>query len=93
MDTFSTYPEHEREMLISAYNVITTMEKWMFLKSFEPGDGGFMFTDNPEVTEISNEVNKAYGDRHSVASLAIIMRVMQKIAINNNPCDSNFIAP
>lgn len=93
MDTFSTYPEHEREMLISAYNVITTMEKWMFLKSFEPGDGGFMFTDNPEVTEISNEVNKAYGDRHSGASLAMTMRVMQKIATNKNPCDSNFIAP
>lgn len=89
MDTFSTYPEHEREMLISAYNVITTMGKWMFLKSFEPGDGGFMFTDHPEVTEILNEVNKAYGGGHSGASLAMTMRVMQKIAINNNPCDSN----
>ena len=93
MDTFSTYPEHEREMLISAYNVITTMEKWMFLKSFDPGNGGFMFTDHPEVREILNEVNKAYGGGHSGASLAMTMRVMQKIAINKNSCDSNFIAP
>ena len=88
MDTFSTYPEHEREMLISAYNVITTMEKWMFLKSFDPGNGGFMFTDHPEVREILNEVNKAYGG-HSGASLEMTMRVMQKIAINKNSCDVN----
>jgi hypothetical protein len=89
MDTFSTYPEHEREMLISAYNVITNMGKWWFLKSFKPGDGGFMFTDNPQVRNISNEVNKAYGGGHSGASLAMTMRVMQKIAINNNLCDVN----
>lgn len=89
MDTFNTYPEYQREMLMSAYNVITTMEKWMFLKSFEPGDGGFMFTDHPEAIEISNEINNAYGGGHSGASLAMTMRVMQKIAKNNNPCGSN----
>jgi hypothetical protein len=58
------------------------MEKWMFLKSFNPGNGGFMLTNNPEAIEISNEVNRAYGG-HSWASYGMTMRVMQRIAINN----------
>lgn len=54
----------------------------MFLKSFNPGNGGFMLTNNPEAIEISNEVNRAYGG-HSWASYGMTMRVMQRIAINN----------
>ena len=64
----------------------------MFLKTFDPGHGGFMFTRNPEVTRIIEEVNNDYGG-HSGASLGMTMRVMQYIAMNNNPCDSNSMPP
>ena len=41
---FSAYSEDSQEMLTSAYNVITRMEKWNYIKETQPGDGGYTFT-------------------------------------------------
>lgn len=80
---FANHPEHEREMLESAYNAVTMIEAWEFLKNYDPPqDRGFMWDSNPHVIEISNKINELYGG-HSGASLAFVMRKMQSIAINN----------
>ena len=80
---FANHPEHEREMLESAYDAVTMIEAWEFLKNYDPPqDRGFMWDSNPRVNEISNKINELYGG-HSGASLAFVMRKMQSIAINN----------
>lgn len=76
---FEEYPDYQQEMLNSAYAVIERLEKWEFLKSFEPGDGGFMFSDNPTVNNIAREIDNDYGG-HSGGSLLFTMRIMQKIS-------------
>ncbi len=76
---FEEYPEYQREMLNSAYNVIDRLEKWGFLCTFEPEDGGFMFSTDPVVQFITQEIDKEYGG-HSGSSMAMTMRIMQKIA-------------
>lgn len=80
---FDSYPESERPMLQSAYNVITTMKKWSFLKEYQPPqDKGFMWDDNETVLEIMNKINDDYS-YHSGSSLAYVMRIMQAIAKSN----------
>ena len=54
---FENYSEFDRPMLQSAYNVITNMEKWSFLKEYQPPqDKGFMWDDNETVIEMTNLV-------------------------------------
>lgn len=77
---FSAYSEDSQEMLTSAYNVITRMEKWNYIKETQPGDGGYTFTSNEELVKIMNEINNDY-QYHSGASLGWTMRVMQQIAL------------
>lgn len=80
---FQSYSQHERDMFVSAYETITCLEAWEFLKEYNPPENtGFMFDTNPEVTRIKNEIVNAY-DSHSGSSLASTMRMMQQIAKNN----------
>ena len=80
---FENYSESDRPMLQSSYNVITTMEKWSFLKEYEPPlDKGFMWDDNETVIEIMTEINNDYS-YHSGSSLAYVMRIMKTIAKSN----------
>ena len=76
---FDNYSQNEREMLESAYGVIERLEKWEFLKTFEPGHGGFMFSRDAVVQLITQEISKEY-NYHSGSSMGITMRVMQEIA-------------
>lgn len=76
---FEEYPEYQRKMLNSAYTVIDRLEKWGFLSTFKPENGGFMFSIDPVVQFITQEIDKEYGG-HSGSSMAITMRIMQKIA-------------
>lgn len=71
----------DRMMLESAYNVVSVLEMWNFLKTFEPGDNGFLFTKNESASEIMNKLCDDYPG-HSGASLACTMRTMQFIAKN-----------
>jgi hypothetical protein len=77
---FEDYGEHEREMLTSAYNVITSMEMWDFLKRYKVNPNkGFMFDNNDVIGRIMSNISRSY-DNHSGSSMAYTMRVMEKIA-------------
>ena len=77
---FEEYSENEREMLTSAYNVITRMEMWDFLKRYKVDPNkGFMFDNNDVIGRIMLNIANDY-DNHSGSSMAYTMRVMEKIA-------------
>lgn len=81
---FQNYSQHEREMYLSAYETITRLEAWEFLKQYEPPENtGFSSDQNPEIIRIENEINIASNNNHSGCSMACTMRVMQQIAKNN----------
>ena len=77
---FEEHSENEREMLTSAYNVITCMEMWDFMKRYKVNPNkGFMFDDNDVIVKIMSNIAREY-DNHSGSSMAYTMRVMEKIA-------------
>ena len=81
---FDSYPDHDRDMFLSAFHTISRLEAWEFLKSYNPSEtGGFMFDMNPEIDRIETEISIAFGCNHSGCSMACTMRMMQYIAKNN----------
>lgn len=80
---FSRLPlsDGDKEMLSSAYEAVSSVpDGWDFLKTYDPGHGGFMFSTPPPKME---EINKAVLDRyggHSGASYGMTMRNIQFIA-------------
>lgn len=81
---FQNYSEHEREMYLSAYETITRLEGWEFLKQYSPPENtGFSSDQHPEILRIENEINIASNNNHSGCSMACTMRVMHEIAKNN----------
>ena len=78
---FSNHPPHDREMFLSAYNTIQTLEAWEILKNHEPYKG-FAVESNPEIVNIIEEINRNYGYNHSGCSISVTMRVMHNIAKN-----------
>lgn len=73
---FSWRDKFDEAMLSEAYEIITRLELWQWLSTFDPGDGGFMFSDDPNVTKIGEESKMG----HSGASFGFTMRNMQMIA-------------
>lgn len=72
--------ESRRLEISSAYNTITEMNKWDFLKNYNPDEEcGFMFDQNEEINNIKTKINENYNG-HSGCSLAITMRHMHEIA-------------
>lgn len=80
---FSNHPPHDREMFLSAYNTIQTLEAWEILKNHivQPTKG-FAWESKPEIVNIMEEINKNYGYNHSGCSITVTMRVMYNIAKN-----------
>lgn len=75
---FSFKPQFDREMLSDAYAAITAADAWEFMRAEEPPENrGYMFWDNPKLTEIQKLMKY---DGHSGASYAFTMRHMQVIA-------------
>lgn len=74
-------PKWDREMIESAFQAVDSVPGgWDFLSTYEPGEGGFMFSQPPpKMEEINDAVNRAYGG-HSGASYGCTMRVIQYIA-------------
>jgi len=68
-------------MVSSAYKVVHNLEKWDFLKEFDPQDTGFMFSSNQTAITIMNHVDQDY-QGHSGGTIGLTMRVIQYIAIN-----------
>jgi hypothetical protein len=74
-------PKSTRDMVESGFQAVSAVEGgWDFLKTYEPGEGGFMFsTPPPKMKEINNEIMKRYGG-HSGGSYGSTMRVLELIA-------------
>jgi hypothetical protein len=71
-----------RDMLINMFKAITITETWDFV-SRDPGKGGFMFSDSPDLKRIMEASEKCTPQiGHSGASFALTMRHMQFIANN-----------
>lgn len=73
---FSFLDAHSCEMLTDAYKAITVAELWDLMKE-DPGDGGYMFSQNPAYAKIDLQYTG-----HSGSSYGWTMRVMQFIAKN-----------
>jgi len=69
-----------REMLQNAFAAIRLSEGWEFMLA-DPGEGGFMFSTDPMVNEIMNNMDKCEPQvGHSGASFGCTMREMQFLA-------------
>ena len=70
---------HERRMISTAYQVVSNLEKWDYLRTFDPGCTGFMLTKDLVAVNIMDEIERSY-QGHSGCSMGCTMRVIQMIA-------------
>lgn len=84
-EKFQDCPEDKRKMFLSAYNTITEMEMWDFMRTYNPPENkGFMFDSNPTVAKITSKIAENFNYNHSGFSMAITMRKMEEIAKENS---------
>ncbi len=70
---------HSKAMLEDAYNTITELALWDWMKSYTPEEGkGFMFSTHENITKLGSAMKTA----HSGASYGWTMRNMEAIAKN-----------
>lgn len=70
------FTTHENEMLQDAELAIDKANAWEYMKT-DPGEGGYMFGDSPELREIYKNIKY---DGHSGSSMGWTMRTMQILA-------------
>jgi hypothetical protein len=71
----------ERKMLENAYQAISELELWDWLKMYEPGERGFMCSDDDNILIISEKMQLLPNPpNHSGSSFGYIMRTMEYIA-------------
>ena len=80
LNTFGFIPEGQRTMYTSAFDAITQLELWPFMRNFSRES--FMFSSSPEVSQISDRISQLGYDGHSGASFGFTMRAMEYIAKN-----------
>ena len=72
------YPAEDCAMLRDAYDTITKLELWDWMRTFTPHPNeGFLLTNHPNLTEITRTLTYT---GHSGASWATTMRTMESIA-------------
>jgi len=72
---------HNRNMILEAYNTIHKNELWGKLRNLTPNEHeGFTFSKNPEIIKIMDLVNEKSTTGHSGLSMAITMRTIQQVA-------------
>ena len=67
-----------RIMLKTAYDAIKEENAWEIIAK-DPGPGGFMYSEIPELEEVNKRISDTY-DGHSGSSYGWTMRQMQYIA-------------
>ena len=73
----------ERKMLENGYQAISELELWEWLKTYEPGERGFMCSDHNNILVISEKMQLLPNPpNHSGSSFGYIMRTMEYIAKN-----------
>jgi hypothetical protein len=80
VNVFDFVREYERVMFESAFNAISQLELWPYMRNFT-GES-FMFSQEKNVSMIYNKIEELGYHGHSGASFGCIMRAMQYIAIN-----------
>ena len=74
----------ERKMLENAYQAISELELWDWLKTYEPGEYGFMCSDHDNILLISQKMQSLSNPpNHSGSSFGYVMRTMEYIAKNS----------
>ena len=71
--------EHTREMLVNAWNAITQLELWSYMKQETQS---YMFSTDQEINRISRKMAELGYNGHSGFSFGWTMRQMQYIAIH-----------
>lgn len=72
---------HNRNMISSAYMVVSRLNKWNVLYNFLPNlDQGFMFTKHEEILSIMNQIDEEPMSGHSGCSMGFTMRNIHFIA-------------
>ena len=65
----------------AAYQTIQNMEMWDYLYNYTTDETrGFMFTEDPKIKALSDQIQEDYGGMHSGYSLALTLRFMELIA-------------
>jgi hypothetical protein len=67
-------------MYETAFNSITQLELWDYMKNFDAKN--FMFSNNEEIQRIYNKIEELGYNGHSGSSFGFIMRSMEYIAKN-----------
>jgi hypothetical protein len=80
VNTFDFIPASDRSMYTTAFDAITQLELWPFIKGFS-GES-FMFSSAPEVGRISSRISQLGYGGHSGASFGFTMRAMEYIGKN-----------
>jgi hypothetical protein len=80
VNTFGFIPQEQRTMYSTAFDAITQLELWPFMRNFQ--EGSFMFSSSPEVSRISERISQLGYGGHSGCSFGFTMRAMEYIAKN-----------
>ena len=80
VNTFDFIPQEHRIMYSTAFDAITQLELWSFMRDFR--EESFMFSSAPEVMRISDRISQLGYGGHSGASFGFTMRAMEYIAKN-----------
>ena len=75
---FTFIVQNERIMYKTAYDAITKLELWNYIKDFQ--EESFMLSNSPNITRIYNKIEELGYYGHSGASFGCIMRSMEYIA-------------
>ena len=79
---FSFLAECDKNMIQSAYNTVSRLNKWDYMRRYNPSiQTGYMFDRDPTMYEIKSAIDCDY-DGHSGSSLGYTMRRIQYIAKN-----------
>lgn len=78
LNTFEFIPTCDRIMYETAFNAITQLEMWNYMKNFDARS--FMFSNDEEIERIYNKIEELGYSGHSGTSFGIIMRKMEYIA-------------
>ena len=77
LNTFDYIPESQRSMYSTAFDAITQLELWPFMKNFN--EYSFTFSSTPEIQRIYNQIEILGYTGHSGGSFGSIMRAMEYI--------------
>jgi len=80
LNTFDFIPETQRIMYTTAFDAITQLELWSFIRDFQ-GES-FMFSSAPEIMRIYKKIEELGYGGHSGGSFGCVMRAMEYIGKN-----------